>query len=84
MFEGSESQSQDADASRDLQAPEGSGLEARDDDPGREAVESSGGEGRQKAEATPPIEPEGKPGQTEVDAPPDDAGGAEGEPSRTD
>jgi hypothetical protein len=84
VFEGNEAQGQDTDASRDLQEPEGSGSEARDDDPGREAVESSGDEGRRNAEATPPIGTDGEPGQTQVDAPPDDAGGAEGAPSRTD
>jgi hypothetical protein len=80
----SESQGQDVDPSRDLQEPEGSGLEARDDDPGRKAVESEGGEGARNAEATPPIGTEGKPGQTQVDAPPDDAGSADDQPSRTD
>jgi hypothetical protein len=79
----SESQGHDADPSRDLQEPGASGVEARDDDPGREAVEAEGGEGAQNAEATPPVGTDGNPGQTQVDAPPDDAGGAEGEPSRT-
>jgi hypothetical protein len=84
MTEGSETPSRDADPSRDEQAPAGSGLEARDDDPGREAAESSGGEGRENAEAAPPIGTKGKPGQTQVDAPPDDAGGARDEPPRAD
>jgi hypothetical protein len=62
---------------------EGTGLEARDDDPGREQVEGRGDEGQRNAESTPPIgdQPEDD-GQTQVDAP-DAAGGAEGEPSRT-
>jgi hypothetical protein len=79
-----ESQGRDVDPSRDLQEPGGSGLEARDDDPGREAVEKEGGEGARKARATPPIGTEGEPGQTQVDAPPDDTGSAEDQPSRTD
>jgi hypothetical protein len=39
--------------------------------------------GSRKEEATPDIGTEGNPGQTQVDAPDDDAGGAEGEPDRT-
>jgi hypothetical protein len=84
MTESRDSHGRDADPSRDLQEPEGSGLEARDDDPGREDVESEGGEGARQAATTPPIGTEGKPGQTQVDAPPDDAGSADDQPSRTD
>jgi hypothetical protein len=40
--------------------------------------------GSRKSEATPPIGTDGEQGQTQVPAPDDDAGGAEGEPSRTD
>jgi hypothetical protein len=39
--------------------------------------------GSRKEEATPPVGAEGNPGQTQVDAPDDEAGGAEGEESRT-
>jgi hypothetical protein len=39
--------------------------------------------GSRKEEATPDIGTDGEPGQTQVDAPDDDAGGAEGEPDRT-
>ena len=84
MTERSERQGPNVDPSRDLQEPAGSGLEAREDDPGREAVESEGGEGERKADVTPPIGTEGEPGQTQVDAPPDDTGGAEDATSRTD
>jgi hypothetical protein len=62
---------------------EGTGLEARDDDPGREQVEGRGDEGARNAESTPPIGDQDQDhGQTETDAS-GDAGGAEGEPSRT-
>jgi hypothetical protein len=63
--------------------PEGTGLEAREDDPGAEQVEGRGDEGRRNAETTPPIgEQDQDQGQTETDAPRDE-GGAEDEPSRT-
>jgi hypothetical protein len=58
---------------------EGSGLEARDDDPGREQVEGRGDEGARNAESTPPIGDEDQAqGQTEHDAPAGEEGSAEG------
>jgi hypothetical protein len=63
---------------------EGTGLEARDDDPGREQVEGQGGEGARNAESTPRIDDEDQNlGQTETDAPSDDVGGAQDEEHRT-
>jgi hypothetical protein len=48
---------------------EGSGLEARDDDPGREHVEGRGDEGARNAESTPPIgDQDQEHGKTEVEA----------------
>ena len=56
---------------------EGSGLEARDDDPGREQIEGRGDEGARNAESTPPIgEQDQAEGQTETDAPAGDSGDA--------
>jgi hypothetical protein len=58
-------------------------MESRGDDPGREQVEGRGDEGARNAQSTPPIgDQDQNQGQTQTDTP-DEAGGAEGEASRT-